>query len=387
MTIAVARGDIEDAKETYSSAFALLVLVVLLTTPLFASLSYLLPLWKLAGVDATRSFEIGNAVFLLSLTVLVSFFIGLSTSRLVATGKAHVAMVLTAVRPWLDLLATILTLGFSTRFDVLALGCIVSVLLSGIVTEITARRNQHSIRFARSRVHWSKSRSLIQLGLAFQAFPIGNAIVFQGTVMVVNHILGATEVAIFSSVRTLARSTNQVMELVHQIVWPEMSRLLGAQDYARAAKLHRLSVLLACIASWATVILLLGFGNAIFALWTGGELNLSDNVLLLFLLPVPFNSLWFTSSVVQMSCNMHQRLALIYLVGCLASFFIAVPLTIFIGVGGAGLSTLALDILLIPVVFTASLRITRDSLGQIAKSVTSFIKKQFSVLPFHNRLR
>jgi hypothetical protein len=83
--------------------------------------------------------------------------------------------------------------------------------------------------------------------------------------------------------------------------------------------------------------------------------------MIVFLLPIPFNALWFTSSVVHMATNQHAGLARRYLGAALLSAISCYFLARFAGLEGAALSSLVMDLLLIPYVLKHSLYLTGDS--------------------------
>ena len=155
---------------------------------------------------------------------------------------------------------------------------------------------------------------LFQKGIAFQAFPLGNAILFQGNLLVVQYILGSTAVVLFATARTLVRSINQIFELANQVIWPELSHMLGLGDLTQAARLHRFAVGVTLLVSIFCVIGMAFLGKPIYSFWTHKTVILSQQLLIIFLLPIPFNAFWFTSSVVHVACNKHEGLAIRYLI-------------------------------------------------------------------------
>ena len=83
--------------------------------------------------------------------------------------------------------------------------------------------------------------------LAFMGFPIGNALNLQGTVLAVEYALGPTEVAIFATARTVSRVALQMVQLVNQTFWPELSSAFGAGKIELVRRLHRRACQMAII--------------------------------------------------------------------------------------------------------------------------------------------
>ena len=63
-------------------------------------------------------------------------------------------------------------------------------------------------------------------------FPIGNAFNLQGTLMAVGYALGPVDVAVFASARTVSRVALQMVQMVNNTFWPELSLAYGAKDDA-----------------------------------------------------------------------------------------------------------------------------------------------------------
>jgi len=369
ISIAIGKGDTDKARMIFSSTFQVVTYI------LFGGLILILPAalffhWeKFLQLPAGRHTEIMWVLIWFTLSTLLSFFGEIFQARLRAARKAHVYMLLYSFRPWIELLAMIIVLQFTNRFDHLALAVLSSTVIFIVATQWISYKAMPELSYAPSHIQKGQLRKLFRKGLAFQAFPLGNALINQGNIIVVQLILGPVAVAIFGSVRTLVRSINQMLELINQVMWPELSILFGTGDLQKAARLHRIGVV-ASIGIALFFILLLGvFGEKLFSFWTGGAFVLSKSLLLLFLLPIFFNSLWFTSSVIHMASNNHEGLAIRYLFAmCLAVAGCAI-LSYLFGMEGAAVSTVIADIVLIPYVFRVSLSLTGDTLEKFMHGI------------------
>jgi hypothetical protein len=120
----------------------------------------------------------------------------------------------------------------------------------------------------------------------------------------------------------------------------------------------------------------------LFGWWTGHGLQLPVPLLVCFLLPIPFNALWFTSSVVHAAGNRHEGLAARYLIATSMSLLACAALAYFVGLPGAAVSTLVIDLLLIPYVVNGSLKMTDDSFHAFLPGMLVELKN----LPHHFRL-
>jgi O-antigen/teichoic acid export membrane protein len=369
ISIAIGKGDIAKARMIFSSTFRVLLYILLAGIILILPPAIFFHWEKFLRLPAERHNEIMWVLIWFTFSTLLSFFGEIFQARFRAARKAHVYIFLYSFRPWVELLATIIVLQFTIRLDYLALAVLCSTILFIIAVQWLSYRAMPQLSYASSYVQKGQLRNLFKKGLAFQAFPLGNALIYQGNILVVQLILGPAAVAVFGSVRTLVRSINQMLELINQVMWPELSFLFGTGDLQKAARLHRIGVVSSIVIAVFFMLVLGIFGEKLFSFWTGGAFTLSQPLLLLFLLPIPFNSLWFTSSVIHMASNNHEGLAVRYLIAMVLAVIGCVVLSWLFGMEGAAVSTVIADIILIPYVFKVSLLLTGDTLEKFLRGI------------------
>ena len=380
MSMAVAALDLPRARSVFSTTLALLAVLSLLGTAIIVLLAPLIPWETMLNVSTARHSEMTAAVLWLGLAVLISFFGDVFYGCFRAARKAHQGVLLNSIRPWADLVAMIAALHYGTRFDHLALALLCSAVIFNGCYYWLSRRSMPELSCSLRLVQPARFHELFKKGIAFQAFPLGNAVLFQGNLLVVQATLGPVAVALFGTARTLIRSVNQAMDLVNQAIWPELSHLLGSGDLSRAARLHRLAVVISVTTAILSVVGLAVFGQTLYGWWTGKAIELPQYLLLLFLLPIPFNALWFTSSVVHVACNQHEGLAVRYVAATCLSVAACIFLSSYMGIEGAALSTLVVDLVLIPYVLKRSLLLTGDSWLGFAQGVAHDLRSTVDLL-------
>jgi O-antigen/teichoic acid export membrane protein len=361
ITMAVAANNWEFARSCYSTTLALLATVGLVGSALCIIIAPFIPWERVLAVGPNRHDEIVKAVIYLGVSVFISFLGEVFNGRFRAARKAHFGMILSGLRPWLDLAALVMMLRYSTRFDQLALALLGSAIVGLFTFQILSLYANPDVNFSFSSIHPRQVAGLLRKGSAFQAFPAGNAILYQGNLLVVQSLLGPTAVAVFGTARTLVRSVSQLMAMINQITWPEFSILFGSQDLARARRLHRLSAGVTVTVALLGILFLAAAGQTIFSRWTGKRIELPEHLLLFFLLPIPFNALYSASGAVQVACNQHEGLALRYVGATILSLGACVILSKYWGIEGAAISTILVDFLLLPYVVKQSLKLTGDS--------------------------
>jgi O-antigen/teichoic acid export membrane protein len=169
------------------------------------------------------------------------------------------------------------------------------------------------------------------------------------------------------------------MKSVNQAVQPELSRLLVASDYMRAARLHRIALIASILIALFSFTIPATFGQMLYGWWTGGAVDMPQMLLLLFL-PIPFNALWFTSSVVHVACNHHEGLAIRYLVGTIGTATICAIMARIFGIEGAAVSSLATDLISTPFVLRRSLVLLGESWSGFALGLRQELKAFAEIL-------
>ena len=375
MSMAAAGNDLDRAKSIFSTTIALVFAIVCIGSIITISIAPFIAWEDFLKVSNSRHTELVLAVIWFALSIFLSFSAEAYGGRFRAARKAHTAVVLSSFRPWFELIGMVIVLQFSTRFDYLALSMLVATILYLIIMNAYSKRVFPELVFSISTVRKDQFRLLFQKGIAFQAFPLGNALLFQGNLLVVQFVLGPAAVALFGTARTLVRSVNQVMEMINQVIWPELSLLLGAGEYSKAARVHRMGVGLSLLLSMTCLVGLALVGKPLYTWWTDKAIALPEHLLLLFLVAIPFNALWYTSSVVHAACNKHEGLAIRYIIATVLTLIACVALSYYQGIEGAAISTVVVDIILIPYVFKYSLVLTHDSFSDFIVGVWKEFKE------------
>ena len=219
------------------------------------------------------------------------------------------------------------------------------------------------ISYGWSHASFAEIKRLTRPSLAFMGFPLGNALNIQGSQLAVNYALGNDAVAIWITARTVSRLALQVVEMVKNTVWPELSIAFGAGNMEVVRTLHRRAVQIALFVSLSVVVIVAVFGPTFLHKWTLGKVPSSPGLVGLLLVVVVFYSLWSTSSTLVAAINLHERLATMY------SFAtgITVVVTYFAarryGLWGAAASLLLSEMIMDAYVLPSSLKIAHDTWG------------------------
>jgi O-antigen/teichoic acid export membrane protein len=223
--------------------------------------------------------------------------------------------------------------------------------------------------FGFRHARFTSIRPLVLPAIAFMAFPAGNALSVQGMVLAIGIVLGPVAVTVFSTIRTLTRFSFQITTVIAATIWPELSAAYGAQQWPVARKLHRHACQASLCFSVFSATSLLFCGEWIIRVWTHGRVTFDATLFRMLLLVVVANSVWYTSSVVPMAANRHEKLALFYLLGAAGSLGIADLLLQRFGLTGAALALLFFELVTGTYTVRRSLSMLDDSFGEFARAI------------------
>jgi len=200
----------------------------------------------------------------------------------------------------------------------------------------------------------------------FIALPAGTALSLQGFTIVVGACLGPVAVVSFSTLRTLSRLTFQVVSVITNALWPELSRAFGAGNIPLARRLHRHACQASLGLSAVGGLFLWVFGPSIYHIWIRQKVPFDATCFHILLFVAAANSLWNTSSVISMSINGHCRIAATYVGAAICSLGLARILIPPFGEAGAAFALLAADGWMTGVAL-------RTALGQVEDSHKNFL--------------
>jgi O-antigen/teichoic acid export membrane protein len=189
-------------------------------------------------------------------------------------------------------------------------------------------------------------RRLIKPAISFMAFPMSNALIFQGMTLTVGALLNPVAVVIFTTSRTVTRIISQFINLINFAVWPEFSSAFGSGNLPLARKLHQKASFFSFWLSIVASILLIFIGPWLLRIWTGNQIVINLSLFYLMLLLVVSSSFWQSSSVVLMATNRHSSFAKISFISSFGGIAIAYVLLKLIGLDAAPISLLLTDIII-----------------------------------------
>jgi O-antigen/teichoic acid export membrane protein len=241
-----------------------------------------------------------------------------------------------------------------------------------VVLVLFVRHDLPWVKFGWHHARLSEIRRLAPMAFAFMGFPVGNALNLQGTLMAVGYALGPVDVAIFASARTVSRVALQMVQMVNNTFWPELSLAYGAGNFDLIRTLHRRACQMAVIFAFTVAFCMMTFGPWFLTHWTGGHVPPSRPLLAILLLVVVVYSLWSTSSTLAAAINRHQRLALWYTLATGITVITTYFFARLYGLYGAAASLILSEAIMNLYVLPNSLRLSQDTFSAFLASMAHY---------------
>ena len=187
-------------------------------------------------------------------------------------------------------------------------------------------------------------RPLVRAALALVMVAIGQALLLQGTVVVLGLAAGAAAVPSFVALRTLARLGIQAVAVVNQAVMPELTMARARPDAERVRNLVAINLAAAAAIALPASIALTALGPIIVRFWSGSVISAGPALSGIMALVLLFGCFWGPLASFLTAENLQARYALPFVVVAAAATLLAYPLSQAFGASGAALAMLLVDI-------------------------------------------
>lgn len=371
MIMLTARDQREHALRLFRSAWSLLVWLFAGLPVLIVCLAVVAPLESWMQLDTIGEDSAVVILFLFTIQVVLSLTGGLLHAGFSCQGRYGAGTFGLALSTLLEFAAILTVLVLGGGPTAAAAGMVLGRLTGVLAMRVSLRRLVPWLGLKRKARPLRELRHLIGPALASGAFPLGNALNLQGMVLVVGTTLSPTSAAIFSTIRTLTRSGMQLLRVVWSVAAPEISAAFGAGDRALLKVIHRRSCQVAAWFAGCVVAGLVALGSPVVEVWTGGKIPLDRQLLYLLLAVVLVNALWYMSLAVLYATNRHHRIALEYVLASLVSLPVAYGLIGPLGLSGAAVALLMLELFMAGAALRRTLPSAGDRLSSFLPAVWS----------------
>ncbi len=245
----------------------------------------------------------------------------------------------------LQLAVTVMVASLRLSMAVLALSW---VLVNGVVIGVVLmdlRKFRPEVRVSLRLGSIRHGMSLLGPALVFLMMALASAVNFQGTVLIINWVLGGIAVVQFTTTRTMANLIPQGMTVVSSAFWPELTAIEARGEQGRLARLSQTLVKVNVSFAVATGLLLHFVGPDVYRLWTGRKVPFELALLDIMIAQAVLMAFWNTSGLPLMATNRQGAYACWMLSNALVALALAVILVRPWGIVGVALGSLAADVM------------------------------------------
>lgn len=250
---------------------------------------------------------------------------------------------------WSQLLQLVLvSLGLWLNWGMVAIAAMhaIPIFVIGVVT-LRELRHRFSGIINFHSVDWRMAKGFIVPSAHFFSIQLSQALTFQGVLLIIGVTLGAVPVVLFSAMRTVTNSMRQVLAILMNSVWPEMTSLFARDEAEKLRALFRVMLRSTLVSAAIFITIFHYFGDVIFHLWLGNKVEYQQlymDLLLIYVFQLVF---WLSCSNLLMSINKHHEVSILLLVAAACTIFFVYVGAKFYGLSGV-ISGLILADLLLP---------------------------------------
>lgn len=371
MTMAVARGNRDEALRLFQSAWrAILASAAAILCALLAAV-WLAPADLFGGHPAAPVADLRLTLGVLIAYGVVAvqgsiFFAGFRAAGQFALGALCNAMILLVENA--ALVATVLMGGGIVAAASAWLG---GRLVGLACQNLVLRRTVPWLRIGLAQGSWARARALLKPASAVMLLPVAQALVLQGTALVVGAAAGTWAVPAFVAARTLSRVGMQMCWIVTTPLMPEFSAAFARGDRRRMAAMVVATLAFSglCVVPFALAFMVLG--KPAIAWWTHGAISAPLGLVVGMGLAILFGGIWYPLSNLLLACDRQAGYTGRYLALAMLSLPCAYGLSALLGASGAAMAMAGLDLATLVVIARLARR-ALPSLAELRSALADF---------------
>ncbi len=371
MTMLMASNKADEALEVFQSVWVLTTVISCTVGALLFGCVWFVPFNRWLHLQTLSTRDVRLIVLYLGISVLFTMQETIFQAAFRCVGRYAFGTTVKNVIAFLAFGLILIPLVMGATPVTLALTQLVVNFIGTILIWALLAHEIKWIRFGVRHARWAAIRRLTGPAVSMISVPISTALSLQGMVLVVGSVLGPVAVVTFTTARTISRSANQIMNLINNSIWPEVSMAFGSGDMDLARKLHRRACQLSIVLCLGIALVVAVLGQFTWKLWTVGKIPTDQVLLWVMLFQLVVSSLWFTSAVIPIAVNKNGGMAKVIVTTSALSLGLAwAAMQVFgLGLRGAAAAVVLADLLNTVFVLKISLGLLDDSFGAFARSM------------------
>ena len=340
VTLSLQQGRPAEAEARLNAAWKFQAIAWGIVFGVFCLLLALFPVqkWLAIGEMPTRDFV--TATLLLCLYSLASLQTGVLAAIYRGASRYSSYLMWSAHARVLETGLAVFALVAGGRFIAVASAMLAGRVLGALVLYSGGRNLLPDVRLSFFAGRWCDLTPLLPSGLAFLSFPAANAVINQGTILVINQLLGPTAVVQLSVCRQIARVFQQGTQIVLTAFQPEITSAYGVEDWKRVSELQTSALILPLLIAAPFVVGATLGGPFVIEWWTQKDIGVTWPLLLACSLEAVAFGCGALCCLIPWSINRVRALSVVYaaaniaalvLTGCLLTRVgaVAAPLAFF----------------------------------------------------------
>lgn len=334
ITIRVSRDDPGGALEAFQTTWVFVTLASVLVAVLLVGGALVSPIASWFAFEWLTDFGAAVVLALLLFQVLVNIQTGITAAGLISAGQYGLHSFLIGLTRLLGFGLVIVALVLGEGPIVAAAAMAGAECLGFLLVLTFARRHSDWMYHGFSCASLAVFRRLLRPSLGFAGIILGNAISIQGPIIVVGAILGPAAVAVFSTLRILARSVVIFGNVVFATLRPEVAMAYGRDDIDLMRKLSARAIQFAV---WLAILSFGGFmmlGPWVVEIWTVGRVTATQPLFAFMVLTAVSTLLWAGTVTALFVTNNNQAVSVIYLVAASVGVTLSILAAFLVGLTG-----------------------------------------------------
>ena len=250
-----------------------------------------------------------------------------------------------------------------------AVGLAAGRLVGAVVMVVAMRRVSPWLHHGVAAANRRTARRLLGPGLGFCGMTVANMLKIQGMVLVVGAVLGPAAVVVYSTLRMLTRSLEQILSTFHSTVQPEIAAAHGQGNMPLMRQLHGGACRVALWLALAAAAGLAVAGPWFVGVWTGGAVAVPGPLYAALIAVMVLNSIWIATLLVLHGLNRSRRLAVANLAIVAVGLGAAAVLGGTMGLTGVGLALLGVEAAMTVTIVNRTLRLLESPLFGFARAL------------------
>jgi O-antigen/teichoic acid export membrane protein len=335
MTMAVARGDRDEAIHIFQSAWRAILVSSLAMIGLALVAAWLVPDSVFGAAPSASSSQLRLTLAILAVYGVAAvqgsiFFAGFRAAQLFPVGAFWNAMVLL-----IENVALIVAVLLGGGIVAAAAAWLCGRLVGLVGQNWLLRRRVPWLTIGLARGSWAQARALLAPAGAVMLLPIAQALVLQGMALVVGAAAGRAAVPAFAAARTLSRVGMQLCWVVSTPLMPEFSAALARRDGARMAAMIGATLLISALLVVPYALVFMGLGQTMIGLWTHGAIHAPLSLVVAFGFTVLLGGIWYPLSNLVLASDRQAGYTTWYVALAVLCLPIGYALTTIFGASGA----------------------------------------------------